>query len=356
VSERSGRLSAQARADRIRAFREELAQLEVEQGSVLTGEQRARIAAHHDALLAELSGRYDIDTTATQKQLALGLRIASFLGALAFCIAVVLFVERFWGGLTTGVQVALLVLATLIPLVLTEVAARRERTLYFAGLAALVAFAAFVTDLSLLGQIFNLPPTQHAFLLWGGFALALAYGYGFRLLFFAGLACAAVWLGAMLVSLGGWYWDQLAMRTEFLIPPAAAALVLSTRPHTGVRDGLESVARLFGLILLFLVIIWYASLGERSVLPLSREHVEAVYQVTGFGLAALAIWAGIRRGWNDVTNTGVIAFTILLFIKAVDWWWDWMPRYLFFLVLGAMTLGVMVLLKRIRGRLTGGAA
>ena len=176
MSERSGRLSAQARADRIRAFREELAQLELEQGAVLTGEQRTRIAAQHDALLAELAGRYDIDTTATQKQLALGLRIASFLGALAFCIAVVLFVERFWGGLTTGAQVALLILATLVPLVLTEVAARRERTLYFAALAALVAFAAFVTNLSLLGQIYNLPPTQHAFALWGGFALALAYG------------------------------------------------------------------------------------------------------------------------------------------------------------------------------------
>jgi hypothetical protein len=31
-----------------------------------------------------------------------------------------------------------------------------------------------------------------------------------------------------------------------------------------------------------------------------------------------------------------------------------MPRYLFFLVLGAMTLGVMALLKRIRARLAGG--
>lgn len=356
MSERSGRLSAQARADRIRAFREELAALELEQGVALTGDQRARITAHHDALIAELAGRYDIDTTATQKQLALGLRIASFLGALAFCIAVVLFVERFWGGLTTGMQVALLILATLVPLVLAEVAARRERTLYFAGLAALVAFAAFVTNLSLLGQIYNIPPTQHAFALWGGFALALAYGYGLRLLLFAGLVCAAIWVGATLVTLGGWPWDQLWMRTEFLLPAAAGALLLSTRPHTGIRDGLESVARLFGLILLFVVVIWYASLGERSVLPLSREHVEVAYQVTGFALAALAIWAGIRRNWSDITNTGVIAFTILLFIKAVDWWWDWMPRYLFFLVLGGMTLGVMVLLKRIRGRLAGGAA
>ena len=101
----AGRLDAQARADQIRAFQEELAQLESELGAVLDAGQRAKISAHHDALLADFARTFDVSTTESDRQLALGLRFASFLGALALCIAVVLFVERFWGGLTTGVQV-----------------------------------------------------------------------------------------------------------------------------------------------------------------------------------------------------------------------------------------------------------
>jgi uncharacterized membrane protein len=75
-----------------------------------------------------------------------------------------------------------------------------------------------------------------------------------------------------------------------------------------------------------------------------------VDQVFGFVVAALAIWAGIRQGWNDMTYTGVTAFTILLYIKAADWWWDWMPRWLFFLVLGGIAVGIMLLLKRVKAR------
>jgi hypothetical protein len=41
-------------------------------------------------------------------------------------------------------------------------------------------------------------------------------------------------------------------------------------------------------------------------------------------------------------------FTAALFVKYVDWWWDWMPRYLFFLVVGATALAVLVLFSRAR--------
>ncbi len=31
-------------------------------------------------------------------------------------------------------------------------------------------------------------------------------------------------------------------------------------------------------------------------------------------------------------NTGNVFFTIFLYTKFYDWWWDWMPKYLFFLL------------------------
>jgi uncharacterized membrane protein len=110
---------------------------------------------------------------------------------------------------------------------------------------------------------------------------------------------------------------------------------------------------MFGLIFFFWVVLLYAGTGVGSVLPLGTHGVEVVYQVAGFAAAALVIWAGIRRRWNDVTYTGVVAFVILLFIKAMDWWWEWMPHWLFFLVLGGMAVLVMVLLKRVQARVGG---
>lgn len=50
---------------------------------ILTAEQRAAVGSFHDDLLAGLSRAFDIDRDAQAKQLSLGMRVASFLGALA---------------------------------------------------------------------------------------------------------------------------------------------------------------------------------------------------------------------------------------------------------------------------------
>jgi len=34
----------------------------------------------------------------------------------------------------------------------------------------------------------------------------------------------------------------------------------------------------------------------------------------------------------------------------VDWFWDWMPRYLYFLMLGVAALAVLLVLRRLRLR------
>jgi hypothetical protein len=242
-----------------------------------------------------------------------------------------------------------------VPLGLAEFAARREKTLYFAGLAALVAFAAFVTDISMLGQIFNLIPSPTAFLLWTIFAGALAYGYGFRLLLLAALVTGTVWLVGLLASLGGLYWSDGIGHLELFLPAAVLATLLGLVAHAGGREGFCSIFRFYGLLLFFWVVLWRAADGGGSDLPFDRGRVEMIYQLLGFTVAGLAIWAGIRRGWDEVMYTGVIAFTVMLYIKAADWWWEWMPHWLFFLVLGGISIGVMALLSRLKARV-GGAA
>ncbi len=79
---------AQHRADRIDSFRAELAVLEREKVVVLPEESRRAIDGYHARLLADLAASFDIDTGLGQKRLSLGMKIASFLGALGLAASV----------------------------------------------------------------------------------------------------------------------------------------------------------------------------------------------------------------------------------------------------------------------------
>ena len=43
---------------------------------------------------------------------------------------------------------------------------------------------------------------------------------------------------------------------------------------------------------------------------------------------------------------------VFLFVRLHSWWWSWMPKYLFFLVLGIIAFGLLLVFRRIRSRLT----
>jgi uncharacterized membrane protein len=102
-----------------------------------------------------------------------------------------------------------------------------------------------------------------------------------------------------------------------------------------------------------------ANWGMISYLNADPDLIEGAYQIAGFGLSAGAVWLGIRKGLGEVTNTGLVFFVIFLYTKFFDWWWDVMPKYLFFLVLGLTAILILLVLKRVRNvqhvRTEGGA-
>jgi predicted membrane protein DUF2157 len=346
--EQAGKTQAQRRADRIRAFRDELDQLERDGVLTLSGEQRQGLRSYHDRTLQDLARRYDIDVSDAQRQMSWGMRIASFLGALALCAAAYLFFYRFWGNLSTFQQVAILVAAPLLALIVTEVAARRERTLYVASLSALVAFACFILNLQVLGLIFNLRPTPNALLAFSAFAFLLAYAYGLRVLLLGGIGCLLGWVAATAVSLGGASWFSFGQRPENFILAGLALLGIPLVFRHAERDGFPAIYRVTGLLAILVPIFILSNFGEGSYLPWARETVEGVHQAAGFAVSAAAIGIGIRRRWTGMVNAGGVFFVIFLFAKFVDWWWDWMPKYLFFLVLGLAAIAILAALKKLR--------
>ena len=92
----------------------------------------------------------------------------------------------------------------------------------------------------------------------------------------------------------------------------------------------------------------YAALNARG-LQANKTCIAVARELAGFVCSALAIWAGARRGWPETVNTGITFFVIFLYTKFFDWWWDALPKYLFFLVLGLAAVLILLVLRRLRG-------
>jgi len=342
---------AQQRADQIEAFTHELGELEREGVLRLEPGDRARIGDYHARLLERLAGSFDVDRTERQRRMSLGMRIASLVGAVTLSAAVVLFFNRVWGLLATPAQLAVLAAAPLALLGAVDVAARREKTHYVASILAITATAAFILNVSVVGVIFNMRPSPVAFALWGAFALVVAYTYGLRLLLAGGIAMAMLFLCMLAARAAGIDLGASIARPEPLLPAGALAFAASFLPANRRRPGFPETWRLVGSVAVLLPLIFLSTwAGVFSYLPWPERVTGSLYDVAGFVLGAAGIWFGIRAGWREVVQVATGFLVIFVFAKCFDWWWDWMPRYLFFLLLGGLAVAVLVVLGRIRAR------
>ena len=342
-----GRVEAQEAADRIRLLREQLGSEEIQSVLALTPEQQSRFEEWSRARLAALAQQFAVDTTASQKLVSWGMRVASTLGALALCAAVVLFFNRYWGYLYPPAQLAIVIVTPLALLAGAEFAARRERTRYFTGLLALVALASFVLNLSVVGSIFNIASSERALLPWGAFALMLAYRYSLRLLLALGLVLLTSYVTASFITQFGYHWLDFYDRPEHFLLLGLLVFALPFYFKHRRNSDFPPVYRLVGALVFFVSLLSLAERGMASYLPWRVENIERFYEIAGLVLAAGAIWWGIRRIWNGMVNVGTVFFVIFLFTRLYHWWWDWMPRYLFFAIIGAVGVALVAAFKRV---------
>lgn len=341
------RAAAQARIDRVRAFRDELTALEADGVVALDAKARRRIDEYHARLRTDLSERFDVDVDDSHKQLSLGMRIAALIGALALSAAVFFFFYRIWGLLGAPVQVALLIVAPLLAVLAGGWAVKHDRSGYFASVAALIAVACLVLNLSLLGQIFNLVPTRSAFLIWALFAGLLAYAWGSKLVLTAALVALTGYLSASVGAWSGMYWLSFGERPETILVAGLAVAGAGFIRHRP-RPEFAVVYRVFGLLVAFISVLILSHWGRASYLPWTSAMIEGSYQVIGFVGSALVIWLGIRRGDGKLFNLGATFFLLFLYTKIFDWWWDWLPKWLFFLIVGLAAVGILYALVRLR--------
>jgi hypothetical protein len=341
---------AQQRADRIQAFWEEVHSLEQEQVLMLPEGERQALRQHHDRILASLSRQFEVDATKFQNQLSLGMRIVSLLGALSFSAAVFFFGYHFWDRFSTPVRILILLTAPVLATVALRFVARRERTLYFAPILGLLAFTTFGLNLVLLEGLFNLTPSATGLLVLTAFAFILAYTYNLRFVLIAGIVTFMCYLSASFGAFRGVYWLSLGQRPEDFILAGPVIIALSLAPHREY-PGFPRVYRVCGLLAVFLAILFLTAYGDLSYLPWPPKQVEYLYQAASFVVSGAAIWLGVRWRLQDVVVLGNVFFLIFLYTRFFAWWWPWMPAYLFFLIVGVITVGLLFYLKWLR-RLT----
>lgn len=347
-SQASSREEAQRRADGIRAYRQELDELGRQGVLALTPGQRAAVDRFHDQVLAELARSFDIDRDAQAKQLSLGMRVASFLGALALAASAFFLVHQFWGLLPSAAQVGVLIGGALGSCAFVGWLHEREGAGYFTKLAAMVAFACFVLNIAVFGEIFNITPSDKALLVWAAYGALLAYACDLRLLLAAGILCFIAFVSARTGTYAGAYWLYFGERPENFFPAAALLLAAPYIGHHGRYAHFIPVYRVFGLLTLFVPMLVLANWGRVSYLDLDPDVIEGGYQLAGFAGSALVIWWGARRHAQDAVNTGVSLFVVFLYTKMFDWWWEILPKYLFFLVLGLTAVVILLVLRRLR--------
>ncbi len=346
------RQAAQDRSDQIQAFWAEVKRLEAEGVAPLSKELRQAVQDHHDRIRAQFRQQFDIDVSVGDVKLSLAMKIVSALGGLAFCLALGTLVQRYWGILDTWLQVFLLVGAPVAAILLAEFAARHERTYYFTSLLSLVALAAFFVDLNTLGVIFSITPAPVAIGCWGALALWFAYRYQLRLQLVIGMVLMIALIPMLILYAGGYNWENPFERPEILIASAGVLGWRALHQQGLFASPMRGVA--IGVILTCLLL--FSKWGYGSFMPLPRKAVETVYTALCFFVSGTAIAVGIRRNWGEVVMLSATCFAGLLVVKMYDWLWQEIPAFLFFALIGAISLGMLFAFRRLRERIREAAA
>jgi hypothetical protein len=339
---------AQARADQVRAFRAEQSLLDERGLLSLPDDTAANIREYHNNLLRELQQAQDVDLSEGARHLSLGMQIVSFLGASALAASLFFLFYQYWGYFATAAQVTILIAAPLLSLAVATWVERFDGSGYYAKLAALVSFISWVLNIVMLGSIFNLTPSPNAFAVFAFYGFLLAYILQVRLLLAVAMICSFIFIGAKFGTWMGSYWIYVGENPEHFFLPALLFFALPLWFKQENFHGFASIYQILSVVILFIALLILANWGNGSYLPWSTTFIEGFYQVIGFVASGLLMLYGMRSHNAKLMLTGNVFFALFLYTKFFDWWWDWLPKYLFFLLIGLTAILALMIFNRLR--------
>ena len=341
-------MNPRERARQILTWRAEQAELERE-GVVSTGDAgMATIRQHHDALLAGFAAGGDVDLTREEERLSAGMRLATLLGAAALSVAWAMLASSLWNDLGAGAKLALVWVPALALLPATGLAALREPSGYIANIVGTVGTIAMAVAGFATFDMYEVDSPRIPFLLFGAFGLFLAYRYRLVL----PLLVAIVGAGAFVWSLEAMMLrspvnDTFEHLEPLILVGLGAYLVGALRQSDPPAFSL--VWRLAGIVAMVFPLLLLGVTTDGSWFG-SGHTSELIYQLVGLLAFVAMVWIGLKRDDVILARGGATALVLFLFFRMVDWFWEAIPDWLFFLLMGGLAFAVLLVLRTVRER------
>lgn len=346
-------MTPQQRIRRILSFRDEVATLVAEGALAEADPTIAAIARHHDALLRDLGRDEALDLSREEARLSAGMRLATLLGAAALSMAWAMFVASAWDGLGPTAKLALVWLPPVLLVPAIAVAARRDPSGYVANIIAVVAAIGLAVACPATLELYQQPGARWPFFLVGWFAMLVALRW--RLLL-------PQIIGVVALGIGFWSLDGLRRGVDFdrslqygepvllggLLAFAFARWTLAGPPLFRLSW------RIAGTFAVAMALLVMGINGHFSWLGDGRA-TEGFYQVAAFVVFVGMTWWGLRHDDAVLARGGGLALITYLLFRMFDWFWDAIPDWLFFLLMGAFAFAVLLVLRRVRLRGRQGA-
>jgi uncharacterized membrane protein len=365
-----------------------------------------------DGLLATLSpGPAPVRAVANERKLGRGVTILINLGAIALAVGLLIFFASNWIEFGRGAKIASLFVLTL-GFYVAGFELTREGGGGFPKLGVALVFLGcvmFGTDIVLIALIYDLT-AEHAWslLIQAVAWLSIAYVVRSRLVLFLALAGVVAWFGAEVGYCWGGYWLYLGRPFHFIGVGACMLAVGGLHAWRGRREFAAAWA-LVGLLLVYLstlilsifdvqkhvrldtatagAIVWvlFAAPYVLALAAVTVIHVRwkrttltdppvlvvlfvlvlmTLASVIAIGHQSRELWfillltvltsAGIYLGiaWESPVflNTSLVFFAVNLYTRFYEYFWDAMPKSLFFIVGGAALILGGIWVERRRRR------
>jgi uncharacterized membrane protein len=347
-----------------------------------------------------------------ERKLGRGVTILINLGAIILAAGLIIFFASNWIEFGRPAKIASLFALTLF-FYLVGFELTQEGRWNFPKLGLALVFLGcvmFGVDILLLALIYDLT-AEHAWSLLMDWALWLAVAYlvRSRLILFLGLIGVASWFGAEVGYLWGGYWIYLGRPLHFIGLGACLLAVAGIHAWRRQRDFAAAYA-LVGLLLIYLsslilsifdvqrslqietwtapVTVWLMLLGPyifalaalviihlgwkqttltdppvlvvlflmvlmllTSVVAWTPGHREFWFVLLLTLLTSAGIYLGVAWESAVFLNTSIVFFAMNVYTRFYEYFWDAMPKSLFFIIGGATLIAGGIWVERLRRRL-----
>ena len=365
-----------------------------------------------DGLLATLApGPAPVRAVANERKLGRGVTVLINLGAIALAVGLLIFFASNWIEFGRGAKIASLFALTL-GFYVAGFELTRDGRGGFPKLGLALVFLGcvmFGTDIVLIALIYDLT-AEHAWSLliqcvvW----LSIAYVVRSRLVLFLALAGVVAWFGAEVGYCWGGYWLYLGRPFHFIGVGASMLAVGGLHAWRGRREFAAAWA-LVGLLLVYLstlilsifdvqkhvrldtaaagAVVWVLFAAPyvlalaaatvihlrwqrttltdppvvvvlfvlvlmtlASVIAITHQSRELWFIVLLTVLTSAGIYLGIAWESPVFLNTSLVFFVVNLYTRFYEYFWDAMPKSLFFIVGGAALILGGIWVERMRRR------